>query len=134
MTFFLPKIAFKYLTRDLNLNLVFALTFPRVSRTCAYVSLRESPSYLIESRRVTRSFGRHDSITISVTRENTSALSFLPPARFSHAKPRVRPITLVAFAQSASSIRIFHYQGIKASPRCFPRPTADPVLFLCNAN
>lgn len=64
-----------------------------------------SPSCLNEWR-VTRSFKRHDSITISVTRENSSPplfLSFYARSLF-HVKPRARSITL---ARSAPRFAFF---------------------------
>jgi len=84
---------------------------------CVYVCHLESPSCLLGEWWVTRSFERHDSITISVTRENSSPSlfsSFYSRSLF-HVKPRKTTNTLYYTRSKCLSIRIFHYQaGIKA--------------------
>lgn len=79
-----------------------------ISHVCARACHLESLSCLSEWR-VTRSFERHDSITISVTRENSSPplfSSFYSRSLF-HVKPRACSITPVALAPSASRFAFF---------------------------
>lgn len=102
---------------------------------CVYVCVctcqPESPSFLTRWR-VTRSFERHDSITISVTRENSSRVPLFSPPRSSSASGFPREATrgtyhrklVVAFARASIRARIFHVsRGRRRNQSSLPPPS-----------